>query len=482
MADIETTTATPRRRRRAANLPRSDAGIEKLPNPDLERAEYGDGSGLRLRVNPTGKSGRGSAKTWCWFVVLDGKRINATLGTWSKDGEGGGLTLSKARQRLDDLKKAHQLGHLREELAKLGAGRAPAPAPGAAGELLVKDLAKDFRAFIGRRRKQPGEVDRTLDKDILPMLGERPVRSVTTKDVRQLVEAVVNGTCGERGGKGAPTQAGRVLAHVKQLFRFAQGRDDVQSNPADPLDPEALGVVSRICERHLTATEIAAFWQAIDKGGATPQVRIALRLLLLLGVRSGELLRATWSELDLEAATWTIPVAHQKLTKRQEAKARPWVVPLPAAAVELLKELQAIAKSLMPTSAKEKGLGPRAVVASVAAGGGALSEKALNHAMRRLFEAPKGKTPLLKFDGERPTPHDLRRTVRTHLGDTLGVEFHIAERCLNHSLGRIAATYDRGDYLKQRREALDLWAAYVDRLVTGKPAKVVPLTKKVGGA
>jgi integrase len=476
MADEKTTTTPPRRLRHAANLPRSDAGIEKLPIPDLERVEYGDGSGLRLRVNPAGKSGRGGAKTWCWLVVLDGKRVNATLGTWSKDGVGGGLSLSKARQRLDELKKAHQLGHLREELAKLGTGRAAAPAP-AEGELLVKDLADKWRAAIAVRRKQPEEVDRTLDKDILPALGDRPVREVKAPEIAALIESVVSGTSGGRDGKGAPTQAGRVFAHVKQLFRYACGKGIITTNPADALDPDSLGVVSRICERHLTTKEIAAFWQAIDQGGATPQVRIALRLLLLLGVRSGELLRATWSELDLEAATWTIPVAHQKLTKRQETKARPWVVPLPPAAVELLKELEAIAKSLMPTSAKEKGLGPRAVVASVAAEGGALSEKALNHAMRRLFEAPKGKTPLLKFDGERPTPHDLRRTVRTHLGDTLGVEFHIAERCLNHSLGRIAATYDRGDYLKQRRDALELWSAYVDRLVTGKEAKVVPLAE-----
>jgi len=402
---------------------------------------------------------------WRWYLHIDGVRTRVTLGTWSRE-KGSGLTLTAARILLEKLKGAQSAGQLREELTKLEPVR-PTEAPAAAaGELLVKDLAKDFRAFIGRRRKQPGEVDRTLDKDILPALGERSVRSVTTRDVRQLVEAVVE--------RGAATQAGRVLAHVKQLFRFAQGRDDIQSNPADPLDPEALGVVNRVCERHLTAKEIPAFWHAIDKGGATPQVRIALRLLLLLGVRSGELLRATWSELDLEAATWTIPVAHQKLTKRQEAKARPWVVPLPPATVELLKELEAIARSLMPTSAKEKGLGPRAVVASIASEGGALSEKALNHAMRRLFE---GEKPLLKFDGERPTPHDLRRTVRTHLGDTLGVEFHIAERCLNHSLGRIAATYDRGDYLKQRREALQLWATYVEQLVSGKPAKVVPLAE-----
>ena len=58
--------------------------------------------------------------------------------------------------------------------------------------------------------------------------------------------------------------------------------------------------------------------------------------------------------------------------------------------------------------------------------------------------------------------------MRTHLGDTLGVDFHVAERCLNHSLGGVAAIYDRGDYLPQRREALEKWAAYLERLISGE--------------
>ena len=443
----------------STQLPRSDAGIDKLKVPDLKPSEYGDGSGLRLRISPAGKSGRGGAKVWRWFVVLDGRRVNVTLGDWSRDGSAG-LTLSKARQRLDELRAANQAGHLRDELARLGSRRATAPASGnASSGPTVKEVVEAFRAFVGRRRKRPAEVEWTLDKVVLPALGERPIGSITTKEVRELVEVEVR--------RGAPTQAGKVLAHIKQLFRFAQGRDDVQANPADPLQPDVLGVVNRTCDRYLSPEEIAPFWHALDKSSATPTVRLALRLLLLLGVRSGELLRATWEEVDLEAATWTVPVAHQKLTRQQETRARPWVVPLAPKAAELMRELQAFAKSI----------GSKYVAASFAAEDGAgLSEQSLSHAMRRLFQ---GEEPLLKFAGERPTPHDLRRTVRTHLGDTLGVDFHIAERCLNHSLGRVAATYDRGDYVQQRREALEKWAAYVERLVSGK--KKVAFPNKVAG-
>ena len=93
--------------------------------------------------------------------------------------------------------------------------------------------------------------------------------------------------------------------------------------------------------------------------------------------------------------------------------------------------------------------------------------------MRRLFT--RGKPPLLAFEGERPTPHDLRRTVRTHLSKTLRVPPHVAEKCLNHSLGRVFSTYDQGDYLDDRRLALGAWDAYVERLVTGKGAEVVAI-------
>ncbi len=184
----------------------------------------------------------------------------------------------------------------------------------------------------------------------------------------------------------------------------------------------------------------------------TPTVRIGLKLLLLLGVRTGELLQATWEEVDFDAATWEIPVSHQKCTKRQELHARPWLVPLPPLAVDLFRQLEAFAKSL----------GSRFVMASLHSGGAALTEKSLNHAMRRLLLGPKA---ALHFEGERPTPHDLRRTVRTHLGN-LKVPFHVAERCLNHSLGKVADIYDRGDYLTDRRTALEKWAVFIEQLTT----------------
>jgi integrase len=316
------------------------------------------------------------------------------------------------------------------------------------------EVAEAFLAHIERRRKRPDEVRRSLEKELLPALGERPVRTITSKDIRLVVEAVVK--------RGSPTQAGKVLAHAKQLFRFACGRDDVavSANPAYPLEADALGVEHNVCQRYLSAEEITLFLKALDAARLSPTVKLGLKVILHTGVRTCELLRARWSDVDLDAGSWTVPVASQKLTKKQEQTARPWTVPLTGPVVELFSQLRVLAQ------------GSEWVLASPFDFEAVLSEKALVAGMRKLFEAPKGKEPLLTFTGPRPTPHDLRRTVRTHLGDTLGVPWHIAERCLNHSIGRITHTYDVGDYMRERRDALEKWTAYLVHLISPNKAKV----------
>ena len=81
--------------------------------------------------------------------------------------------------------------------------------------------------------------------------------------------------------------------------------------------------------------------------------------------------------------------------------------------------------------------------------------------------------PLLSIPSA--TPHDLRRTVRTHLGETLGLPPHISEMCLNHSLGKLVRTYDRGSFVDERRAAMVRWGDLVGRLVRGESAKVVQI-------
>jgi integrase len=417
--------------------------IESL-KPKADRFEVSDAAtGLRIRVTPNG------VKAFRWSVhTPTGQRV-ITLGRWAPVSTPGHLTLAQARDWLEKLKTAHRAGQLELVEAELAKVTRPPPPPSLVeGAVTVGQVAEDFLRYIERERKRPEQARRPIEKDIVPAIGKLPITSITAQDCRRIVEAVV--------ARGSPRQAGVVLAILKQFFGFAVDRGDLESNPAERFrNPRALGVENNVCQRILSPEEIAAFWRALDTyRGLTPTVRNGLRILLLTGVRSGELLQAGLEELNFEAGTWTIPVAHQKLTRERERTARPWVVPLAPTAFRLFQELDTLARSL----------GSAHLMASFhAKAGEALTEKSLNHAMRRLFE---GDPPLLTFEGERPTPHDLRRTVRTGLGE-LGVQWHVAERCLNHSLGKIATTYDVGDYLNERRTALEKWDEHVQALIHG---------------
>jgi integrase len=444
--------------KRSSSASLTAASIKAAPLR-ASRYDVTDGTGLILRVETSGR------KTLRYRVRALDRVI--TLGPWSETPRPGFLTLKEAQRRLLDIKESMEGAATREEReARLNAKLAefdpkpPAPAPGsgAAGPT-VREVAAAFKAYLERKRRRPEQGWRPMDKDILPAIGDRPIASVTPAECRAIVEAVVK--------RGSPVQAGIVLGVMKQFFGFALSRDEVASNPVARFsDPQALGVEKNISQRYLSPEEIRAFWLGLDSyKGMTVTVRNGLKLLLLLGVRSGELLQAKWEEVDTDAATWTVPVAHQKLTKSRERIARPWTVPLGPTSLKLLGDLRALADAA----------GSAYVMASFhpTSEGAAITEKALNHAMRRMFE---GDEPVLRFDGERPTPHDLRRTMRTHLGDTLGVPWHVAERCLNHAIGTITATYDVGDYVDERRAALEKWDAYVARVVAGEAGKVVKLS------
>lgn len=412
--------------------PLTATSIDAL-RPGTERFEVKDSRapGLQLRVTPSG------SKTFRRAVRDAGKLRWITLGEWAPTPTPGRVTLHQAREWSDRLKEAASTGQIGAVEADLRSALAPPPPP--VTGVTVREVAADFLRALDRKR--PEHAERPIRCDILPAIGDRAIVGIVHQDVRRIVESVV--------AREAPVQARVVLAVTKQLFRFALQRGDIETNPAERFtNPRVLGVVTKNeRQRVLSSEEIRAFWLALDAyRGLSPTVRNGLKLLLLTGVRSGELLRARLADFDLKAETWTVPPEHQKLTRAREAKARPWIVPLAPTALRLVEELHALAKSM----------GSPHLMASFHGEGAPVTDKSLIHAMRRLP---------WKYTGDRPTPHDLRRTVRTGLG-TLGVPWHVAECCLNHSLGTIAATYDLSDrYLAERRAALEKWGAEVGRLV-----------------
>lgn len=417
--------------------PLTASAIKALePRPDAYELADPGCPGLRLRVEPTGR------RSFRWYTRDGEKRVVLTIGPWSERAEEGHVTLAEARQRLAALKAARDEGRLTSERR---------PRSGATAS--VEEVAEDFLEHLKRRRKTADQVERAIRRDVLPVIGGIPIAAVTPRDVRVVVEGVVK--------RGSPSAADHVFVHLNALLRFAVGRGDLGINPAATLDRDALGCETNRRARVLSDEEIAALWNALDRSALSRPVRAGLRLLLLLGVRSGELLRARWEEFDLAARAWVVPVERQKLGKQQRAAARPWNVPLSDQALAQIERLRVLSE------------GSPFVLASPLAEEGHITDKALVAGLRKLFV---GDPPLLTFPEPRPTCHDLRRTLRTGLA-RLRVPREVAERCLNHALPGIEAVYNQHDFLDERRDALAKWGAHVEGLVAAT-SNVVPLARE----
>ena len=305
-------------------------------------------------------------------------------------------------------------------------------------------LAEDWYATeIKGRLKHPQVPRRYLDKYLLPEFGARMPTDISPAEASRLLGRV---------SRTAPTASNDLLRFLKRIFRFGVRRRVLTVSPVADFDLRDAGGQERCRQRALSQDELVTLLQAMRESTAFGGINyLAVKLLLALGVRKGELIRATWSEFDLDAPSpvWCLPASR---TKTQ----MPLKIPLVPAVVEWLKALQAIAGSsqfVLPHRRRD----PRQR-------GQHLGIDTLNAALKEL---PHGL--------EHFTLHDLRRTMRTHLA-ALGVRSEVAERCLGHRLRGVEGIYNSHDYLPERRAALETWTALLLDIETGL-RKVTPIRK-----
>lgn len=169
-----------------------------------------------------------------------------------------------------------------------------------------------------------------------------------------------------------------------------------------------------------------------------PQTRIAIKIILLTGVRTVELRLAKWDEIDFEQSLWTIPAQNSKASMMSK-------IHLSEPVKKLFRELKNISKSLYALTGAD-GRNP-------------LTENALPRAIKRIQE---------RVGIPEWTAHDLRRTFATQLGETLQIDPVVIEKCLGHKMPRIMATYNRNEMLPQRQEALNQWTQCINNLMLDK--------------
>jgi integrase len=299
---------------------------------------------------------------------------------------------------------------------------------------------RDTKSTI-RPRKRPDKAWELLGPNLVDPIGTQKACDVTKGQLVNLLDDIVD--------RGAPVQANRVYGIVKQCFSFAASKDLIPASPMAGV--EKPGGIETPRERALNDDEICAFWTRLESSKMNVKTQLALKLLLVTGQRRGEVTQASWYQVDFDACMWTIPKEISKTGKEHR-------VPLSALGLQIFKELRAITgKGLRLFPHHRRRLNPNA----------SYTERALTHAVNRNRK---------HFGIAHFTPHDLRRTVSTRM-TSIGIPRLHVEKVLSHSVSDVAEIYDRHDYFKEKKAALDRWGDHLQDIIENRQPKVVPIRK-----
>lgn len=379
--------------------------VRKLTEPGLHAV--GEVPGLCLQVKATG------ARSWILRTVVAGKRCEIGLGGFP------GVTLAQAR----DLARDHRL-----EIRK---GSDPVRERLARRQREAWTFKKTAQTYIDlhgpqwRNDKHRAQWTATLTAYAYPAFGDKHVADITKADILQVVEPLwlkKNET------------ASRLRGRIETVLAFAMQRE-YRPEGINPAALAGLGLprASKVAPvTHHAAVAVDEMYEFMRKLRAVEGMGSkALQFLVYTAARSGEVRGAVWSEIDLDAALWSIPGERMK-------SGRPHRVPLSDEAVTLLKSL--------PRFEVEENK-PDLVFPGTK--GGPLSDMTLTAVMRRM--------------GMKAVPHGLRSSFRDFLAERTATPNEIAEMCLAHVVASATeAAYRRGDMLDRRREVMALWAKFID--------------------
>lgn len=370
-------------------------------------------------------------KTWFLIYRFGGKQKRLTLGHYPA------LSLAEARAKAG------------EALALIDQGADPAIPRAEAREAAASPIetfsmaVDDFMAkYAEPRQKRPDLTRWFLGKYVLPVWRDRPVTEIRKRDVLALLDGLVADDNG--------SVANRVFDILRKMFNWRLERSD-DDTLRSPCDKVKLPAPTRARSVRLDSAHVAAFWRAAEEAGYP--FGPMYKLLLLTGQRRGEVASMRWDDLDLTGdRLW-------KLIPEQTKASRAHIVPLSRQAADIIKAIpkQTINPGEPPSPYVFTTLGVRPV-----SGFGKAKDRMDKSMANARSEAEESTLPEWRV-------HDLRRTVTTGLS-SLGVPEIIKERILNHApRGVTQRHYDQWEYLDEKRDALDRWAAKVMGIVQPKP-------------
>lgn len=440
--------------------------IEAVRAPDSGHVELSDARtpGLRLRISA--KRQHRWPRTWVYLARFPGtdNPTRAVLGDYpTMDLDAARVVAGQWRAKI---REGHDPRDERSQREKAARRARAQTFNGAADSYLRKQHAD------GKRRVMV--VQRILQNDIRPKLGNCPLSKVTTDDICTLVEDVKRrGDVKAHDGKGAGSYARNVLQIIMSVFAHAAASREftLPINPCAAIKPkDVVGAKQRRKRVLLNGTDLSemrTYWVAAGALGY-PYGPLC-QLIALTGCRRAEIAHARWSEFDPRLVEllrgdavidWAaVPSDVRQLTIPSERfkTGETHIVPLSVAACEILATLPHFKGGNYLFSTRD----------------GTVPVDGFSKAVGRL------RREMAKLSGTVPSQfglHDVRRTFRSGLS-MLNVRFEAAEKCIGHSLGGMAEVYDQFDFINERRDAVELWARKLDSIVNPQPLNVVPFAK-----
>jgi integrase len=329
----------------------------------------------------------------------------------------------EARAEADKIKAAAKQGLLPGEIAKVEQEN----------ELLAATVrqfgARYMREIVCVYRKDPESMNRYLERDVYPTVGDKPVASVKLYDLRCLIF--------NHRDEGHPQAALALRDLLKRMWDYAVVSGIVASNPLQALHRKFIAK-SASRSRSLSPVEVGEFMNSVADSRARTMVKAAFQLILLTLTRKTEMLLARWEHIDVAKNEWIIPPEHSKNKKQH-------VVYLSVQAKRLFVDL----------AKRHYGGNPNPKHFVIHASGSRtqpLAESTLNRALSRIAIG------MQEF-----TVHDLRRTAATLLSEN-DYQADVIEKALNHTMKGVRGVYNRAQYRDQRRRMLQDWADKVEDL------------------
>jgi integrase len=392
----------------------TDTGIRKAKAKD-KAYRMSDSGGLYLFVTPPG------GKLWRWKYRFDGREKLMSFGSYPD------VSLSLARERHIEARKLLATGT--DPMAERKAEKV-------AAEDSFQSVARVWLEHWqdGKSPRHAAYVKRRMEADILPCLGARPIAAIEAPELVAMTKAIEQ--------RGARDIAKRALETTGQVFRYAIAHGFARRNPASEIRPsDILKSTRKVNYARVDARELPNLLRSIEVYQGTHVTRLALKLMALTFVRTGELIGAKWAEFDLVAARWDIPAERMKMRT-------PHIVPLTRQALVVLDTLQTL-------TGENEWLFP---------GDRSAKKPMSNNTILKALER-------MGYKG-RMTGHGFRGLASTILHEQGYPHEHIELQLAHAPRNAVSAAYNHALYLEPRTRMMQDWADFLER--TQRGGKVLP--------